>query len=86
MDAFLSHQRLVDDLLTDFAQEHGILPQALMKDLRDALDGNFTPLFEDHEYRWLAELLLSWNDYEAFCQTMTDDADRLTAAPESRRK
>ena len=82
MDAFLSHQRLVDDLLTDFADEHGIAPSELMRDLRDALEGSFTPLFEDHEYRWLADLLLSWNDYAAFCQAMAGEA----AASESRRK
>lgn len=70
MDAFLQHQKLVDALITEFANEENINPSDLLEGLRDALDGNFTPLFEEHEYLWLAQLLLSWTDYDAFCESM----------------
>ena len=86
MEAFLAHQRLVDDLLTDFAEEQGISSGALMRDLRDALLDNFTPLFQEHEYKWLAELLLCWNDYQAFSEAMEYEAKCLLDSTESKLK
>jgi hypothetical protein len=73
-EAFLAHQRLVDSLLTDFAQSNGLDSGDLLGGLRDAVEGHFTVLFEDHQYLWLADLLMSWNDYHSFSSLMVLEA------------
>lgn len=73
-EVFLVYQELLDDLLTRFASLKGIDSSAFLSSLRDAAENNFTPLFEEHAYKWLADLLLSWTDFESFCSSMEEQA------------
>lgn len=34
------------------------------------MDGKFTALFEEHEYKWFADKVLSWMDFDEFLRLM----------------
>ena len=73
--AFKEYQTLVDSLLEDFVKSRSSSITEFYAECRDAMEGKFTALFEEHEYKWFVEMLLSWLDYDAFYSMMKEAAN-----------
>jgi len=71
-DVFREYTELIESALEKFAGVHGIEAHELYYQARDAMDGSFTILFEEHEHKWFVELLLEWMDYDYFVKMMLD--------------
>lgn len=72
----MKYQALIEEILERLAEENGSSVVEFYNECKDALEGRFTPLFEEHEHKWFVEALLSWVDYEAFFKMMTQAAER----------
>jgi hypothetical protein len=73
---FLQYQQLIDGLFEDFAREHKFPISAVYQCFRDSADGKFTPLFQENEYLWYVEQVMSWMDFGEFIKIMRGAAGR----------
>lgn len=76
--AFKEYTALIETGLEGFAHEHGIEPHELYYQARDAVEGQFCALFEEHQHKWFVDLLLEWLEYEPFVKMMTKFARENT--------
>ena len=81
-DVFNEYQQLIDRKLSAFVEENGITMLDFYAECRDAMDGKFTVLFEEHEDKWFVDLLMDWLDYNHFYEGMVTTA-RLSASKSS---
>jgi hypothetical protein len=70
MVIFIAYQALLETLLQDFATARDMDSKELYFQCRDALDGQFTALFEEHRHKWFVDLLFEWQEYEVFVESM----------------
>lgn len=73
-DVFNQFQDIIERKLSEFVRENGSTIGDFYSECRDAVDGKFTVLFEEHEHKWFVDLLMDWLDYNHFYESM------LTAA------
>ena len=71
-DVFKEYTALIEKSLEDFADAHDIGVQELYFQARDAMEGKFTALFEEHEHKWFVDLLMEWGSFDHFFQMMMD--------------
>lgn len=70
MEVFNDYQLLVENLLLSFLKSKGSSLKSFYAECRDAIDGKYTVLFEDHEHKWFVDMLLSWLEYSHFFEMM----------------
>ena len=73
-EIFNEYQGLIDRLISDFAESHGAKTKSLLKECRDSIEGNFTPIFEEHKNKWFVDLMFSWMEYPYFLNEMINEA------------
>jgi hypothetical protein len=69
-EIFNKHQQLMENLLQNFADRHNVDSKELYFQCRDALDGQFCALFEEHRHKWFVDMLLEWQEYSTFIESM----------------
>ena len=65
-EVFIEYQKLIDGLLAEFSSKKGIALKDIYMKCRDVADGKFTALFEEHEYQWFLDLMMSWTSFDEF--------------------
>ena len=81
-EIFQEYQSLVEGLLEDFVAQNGVSMKEFYAECKSAVDGDFTPLFQDHEHKWFVDIILSWLDYSYFFNEMV----RFAASSKRSRK
>jgi competence CoiA-like predicted nuclease len=69
-DIFLQYQQLIDGLFEQFAASNKFPISAVYQCFRDSADGKFTALFQENEYLWYVEQVMSWMDFGEFIKLM----------------
>ena len=71
-EIFCKYQSLLESLLEEYARRNNMKQDAIFFECRDALDGHLAVLFEEPEYQWFVEEMLSWFEYEEFIKKMQE--------------
>lgn len=50
------------------------------------VDGKYTPLFQDHEYKWFVDLLMEWMSFEEFAAAMRRIAKKSGDVADAKRR
>ena len=67
---FQTFKYLVESLMEDFARRRKIDVSEIFFAVKDALNGEFTILFEEHRHQWFIDLMMEWMEYECFVKDM----------------
>ena len=73
-ESFQQYQKLIESLLEEFVSNKGVTIREFYAECKSAIDGDFTPLFQDHEHKWFVDIILSWLDYSFFFKEMVSYA------------
>jgi hypothetical protein len=60
-----------------FVESEGSTTEEFFTECREIFEGQYTALFEDHQYAWFVEHLLACMDYKHFYGLMVNEARRL---------
>jgi len=74
---FQEYKKLIDSLFDKFANSYKFPIAAVYDCFRDAADGKFTPLFEENEYMWFVDKVMSWMDFDEFMKLMYEAASSV---------
>ncbi|KAG3034983.1 hypothetical protein PC120_g1121 [Phytophthora cactorum] len=69
--------KLFEEELSEFVESEGATIEEFFKECREIHDGQYTALFEEHNYAWFVNHLLACMDYKHFYGLMVNEARRL---------
>ena len=73
-EIFQNYQLLIEELLEHFIKKNRKCTIiSIYQECKDAIDSNFTPLFEEHKHKWFVDLLFSWSDYNYFLNDIINE-------------
>ncbi len=75
-ECFHEYQIIIENSLQQFCQKFSLDIFEIFECCKNIADDKFTPLFEEHEHKWFLDIMLSWTDYQAFYETMKDEANK----------
>jgi hypothetical protein len=73
-EVFQEYQQLVENLLEGFVESRGVTIKQFFAECKSSIDGDFTPLFEEHEHKWFVDMIMSWLEYSYFFNEMVRHA------------